>query len=553
MTSFLGKKWVIKNAETGLSLAKKLLTSRGITTPEQEKMFFEGNLSHIPDPLLLKDMEKAVSIIQEAVTAKKSIMIFGDYDVDGITGTVILYDFLKKIGANVRFTLPHRENDGYGLKSYFIQRFAEEKVDLLITVDCGTSNLEEITLAKKLGLTVIVTDHHSMPAQLPPADALVNPKRPDCEYINKELSGAGIAFKLMTALAPHYLKKEEIPPYLERMYSVVALGLVGDCMAITGENRILVREGLRSMAQGKHPGLSALLEIAGVERSKVSSTTIGFQIGPRLNAAGRMDTPVHALELLLGDTSKASVLHELNKKRQVLIEDYMNEAVAQISLQKSVPGILAVHSAEWRTGLVGLIASRLCEKYQRPAIAMHDLGDDLVGSFRSVEPFDMTAALRNHVELFASFGGHAQAGGFTLPKKNFEAFSEAVTKLGDAFLSATPPEDLLEIDSEITAEELTMAMGYKLEAFKPYGNGNEEPTLVLKGARIQSIRPVGKTGEHLQLPISVNGKTFKAIAFRFGTHADKIDPTRTYDVAFNLEINEWNGSKSLQLKVVDLK
>ncbi len=551
--SLLGKKWVIQNSDDKLNIIAKLLQNRGIDSPEKAERFFNGDLSGLHDPKLLKGMDRAVDRIKKAIENKEKIMVFGDYDVDGVTATAILYDFLKKAGADVNYTLPNRDKDGYGLKNYFIEQFKKAEIQLIVTVDCGTSNFEEIKLANDLGMEVVVTDHHSIPEKLPPAYAIVNAKRPDCDYPNKEACGSTIAYKLVSVLARELWPAEKAEEYLDHQLGVVALGIVGDCMALTGENRILVREGVKRLMDGKNPGVLALLQEANLPTDKITSMTIGFQIGPRLNAAGRLDDPQHAFELLIGNLEKAQTLNELNDKRRTMTRKYIDEAVAEIEKMNSLPNIIVLINKEWKAGLLGLIANGISEKFHRPTIAMQEKESDMVASMRSVNNFDITACLREAVgDLFTAFGGHGMAGGFTMPKKNLDEFLKRVEEVGKAKINPDEFIGTLNIDCELGPEELSFETCHKFNKLEPFGAANPEPTLLIKNAKILSIRPVGK-GEHLQLPVRYGDQTIGAIAFRFGKHLDKIDPEKPHDIVFNLEINEWNGYKKLQMRIVDLK
>ena len=552
--SILGKNWVIQNQNQALNVVAKLLENRGITTPEKADWFFKGDLDRLHDPYLLKDMKKAVDRVKKAVDSGESIMIFGDYDVDGITGAVILYDFLQKVGANVKVTLPHREDDGYGMKPYFMERFKEAGIDLIITVDCGTSNLEEIKLANELGIDVVVTDHHSLPAELPPAVAIVNPHQTDCNYPNKEACGSTIAYKLVTAMAPLFWDESDVTDYLNKQLSVACLGVVGDCMELKGENRILVREGLKRLAAGDNPGLTELLKEAGIDPRTIDSGTIGFQIGPRINAAGRLDTPMHAFELLTGDLSKAQVLNELNNQRRELTTEYFDEACGMIDAMTPRPTIIALKSAKWKAGLIGLLAGKLTEKYGRPSIVMHEKDSQIVGSMRSLNNFDITGAVRQSAEeLFTAFGGHAMAGGFTLPAENYDEFICRLNKYSDDNLDPAAFKETLSIDCEIESTELSLETVNKLSLLKPFGMANAQPVLMVKNARITDLRIVGKTQEHAQIPVEIDGRQLSSIAFFFARYLDQIDMNTAHDLVVNLEANEWNGRKKVQLKVIDMR
>ncbi len=537
-----------------MDVIAKLLLNRNLDTDEKRRAFFESGLDGLHDPLTFKDMKKAVELVKKSISDKKKIMVFGDYDVDGITATVIIYDFLKRVGADVYYTLPNREKDGYGLKDYFIRQFKKDGVDLVITVDCGTANLNEVKLANELGIEVIITDHHDIPEVLPPAYAIINPKQKDCPYPNKDISGSGIAYKLVAALAPYYFDGNEADSYLFKQLGIATLGLIADCVPLSGENRIFAKHGLKSLETGDHPGVAALMESAGVKKGKITSTTVGFYIGPRINAAGRLDTANHALELLLGDLAKITVLSRLNSQRQKMVEEFLNEAKDAIRQLPELPNLIMLKSEKWHVGTLGLIAGKLCDSFLRPAIAMQERSEEFVASTRSLNEFDITAFLRKEAgDLFTAFGGHKLAGGFSLPKKNYEEFIKRMDKAAKESIDTSGFNDTLEIDCEIAPHEMTFETSERIMKLEPFGNGNPEPTLVIRNTKILDIKPVGKSGEHLQFPIKYGDKKFLAIAFRFSGHLDKIKPEAEYDIAFNLETNEWNGYKKLQLRVVDLK
>jgi single-stranded-DNA-specific exonuclease len=559
--SILGKKWVLKNENPTLNTIAKLLQNRGIDSREKADLFFGGNQEHFFPPEMLKDADVATERIRQAIRSGEKIMVFGDYDVDGITGSALFCDFLKKAGAEVACTLPHREEDGYGLKPYFVDRFREAGVNLILTVDCGTSNYEAIEHAKQMGIDTVVTDHHTMPERLPPAVAVVNPRRADCPYPNKEICGSSIAYKVVSMLAPEFLGEETARDYLEKQLSVVSLGVVGDCMQLVGENRLLLREGLKSLRLGNNRGIKALLESAGIPLDRVDSMTLGFQIGPRINASGRMDTPMHAFELIMGDESKAAVLNALNEQRRLLTEQYIREAVERVDKMTALPNILALHDPNWRAGIIGLVASKMVDLYDRPAIIMQDRGDKLVGSMRSLGEFDITGSLRQEaVPLCEAYGGHEMAGGFTLPKENLDAFLKIVEEVGKTRLLPEQLVNPLHIDCEVDPAELCgLPEAQKLELFQkirrlgPFGQGNPEPHLLIRNVELLNIRPVGKDGSHLQIPMRFGDDLFSGIAFRFGRHLTALDPSRTYDAVVNLDINDRNGRQWLQFKIVDLK
>lgn len=552
--SFLGKKWIIKNKQEKLTLIDKILQNRGLKSQEEVYSFFNYSLKKLHDPFLLKDMKKTVERLKLAVEKQEKIMIFGDYDVDGTSATALLFDLFQKIGANIHYTLPDREKDGYGLKAYFIEQFAEDQVDLVITVDCGTANVKEIKLANELGIEVIVTDHHDIPSVLPEPYALINAKQTDCDYPNKELSGSAVAYKLVCALAPFYFDEATTARYLYDQMGLAVLGLIADCMKLTGENRVLANQGLKSLSEGNHPGIKAMLDEGGADFTKVTSTTVGFFLGPRINAAGRLDTAEHALEVLLGKTEKVLTLSELNIKRRGIVQEFVEEASEQIRIMPTVPSILVVSSKNWNAGTLGLIASRMVDVFHRPCIAMQEKEDEFVASCRSLNDFDITAFLRGEAEaLFTSVGGHMLAGGFALPRQNKEKLMQIIEEKAPEYIDLDNFHGTLELECTVDSSDLNFDVLEKINKFEPFGIGNPQPNLLVKNVKINRVKSVGKTGEHLQFPVQVGDQKFQAIAFRFGKHLDKIKPENNYDIAFNLEINEWNGRRQLQLRVIDIK
>ena len=435
-----------------------------------------------------------------------------------------------------------------------MQEFKEQGVDVIITVDCGTANKKEVALANELGMTVIITDHHDAPAELPEAHALINPKQPECDYPNKELSGSAVAYKLICALTPLYFDEITTERYLYDQMGLAVLGLVADCMALTGENRVLTNNGLKSLNEGRHVGIQALLKERGMENKPITSQTIGFFIGPHINAAGRISTADTALELLLGDVSKAPELVELNLTRREIVHDFLKEAVEQVEAMGELPHIIVLSDPGWSAGTLGLIAGCLVEKFNRPVIAMQEKEDELVASCRSLNDFDITSFLREiGEELFTNVGGHMLAGGFSLPKKNHHELLKRIQEKAPNHIDLDHFYGKLDVECEINSSEISLETEAKLSKFEPFGMGNPQPTLMIKQARIEEVKALGKNQEHLKFPIQMGHQSFEAIAFRFGEHLDKITPEKTYDIAFNLDVNEWRGRRKVQLRVVDMR
>lgn len=550
------------------------------------------------DPFLLPDMEKAVDRLQRAMKAGERVVVFGDYDVDGISGTAILVHALRELGGEVSYRLPDRQ-DGYGLRPVWVDRLKAIGISVLITVDCGISNAAEIEALQNAGIDVIVTDHHALPGgggadHLPKAYAILHPRLPNSPYPFHELSGSGMAYKLAMGLFARLRPADFAHSTRTRYADLASLGTVGDCVPLIGENRWIVKTGLDQMRRTEWPGLAALLKVSGVEFSPSSpppspsgpstdyglqstpftSDLIGFRIGPRLNAAGRLETPYFSLQLLLDEDGKSNELAEklesLNNDRK----DVMNRALEQAEADVARRGlldkkILIAWSADWPAGIIGLLAGRLAEKYNRPAIIMEERGAELVGSCRSPGYFNIVEALQAHPHHFRSFGGHAAAAGFTLSTDNlarflddFEAYAHGNFANGDARIPDASLIPNLTIDAEVTLADLTLDLARDLAALEPYGVGNERPRFLLRNVKPVDLQTVGREQSHVRFMVGEGSRgairSIPAIAFRFGDHFKTLQTAiyqnqQSLDVVFELERNVWNGKERIQLKVVDLR
>ncbi len=545
--SVLGKKWEIKNTSEQ-SVIDKICENRGLSDPDDLTQFLKPDFENdFHDPFLLTGMRNAVDRIKRAIEKKERIIIYGDYDVDGISGTAIMFIALKKMGAQVSYRLPHRVNDGYGLSEKYIDEFEDVNVKLIITVDCGISNADEIVKAKKKGIDVIVTDHHTIPEKYPEAAyEIVHPFRKDSEYPFKKLTGAGVAFKLVQAL----FGKD---PFVYELLDLASLGTVADCGPIIGENRLIVKKGLELLPQTKWEGLRALLESAGVDMQRPLNTfTIGFQIAPRINAAGRIDSPYHALQLLVKANAQyfAEKLEKLNRKRQDMLKKALDEAEKR-HMEKAAQNLIIEHDQKWHVGIVGLIAGKLCEKYNRPAIILQEFDDYLVASARSPKYFNIVEALAEHKDFLMHFGGHAQAAGFNIKKDKFESFKKAINEFVEKKLKSCEIVSNLSIDCEIKPDEMNWETFEFIRSLEPYGILNERPTFLLKEAVIQNARIVGKDERHLSLNVNKGGLNIRGIGFNLGEHFDYARKQRSLDIVFQLDENYWKGKSSLQMKVID--
>lgn len=586
------KKWLVAEPPPQSFIAEhpelppivtQLLWNRGLRTVEKITEFLNTDyLTGIHDPFLFNDMEKAVKIIFDCIKDNKRIVVHGDYDADGVDAAAIIVSTLKKLGAtNVGIFIPHREIDGYGLNNNTVNFLKKEGASLIITCDCGISNTEEIQLAHDLGMQVIITDHHAMPAIFPPADAIIHPLVPGENYPDKTLAGGGVAFKLIQALLKrHHETHERLADGMTHesfekwLLDMVAIATVGDMVPLVGESRTLVRYGLTVLSKTRNLGLRALLATTGLmdesgkPKKSFSTQTISFQIAPRINAAGRMDHANVAFALLMAETEAeatdlAGQLQKNNTDRQKLTEQLIKEARKQIKeTQQEKNPIILIIGEGWSTGIVGLIASRIKEEFSKPTIAMGLNNNTITGSGRSVPGFNMIAALQSVPQFFHKFGGHPQACGFSL--KSADLLEEFKTALLEKATVGTKDIDLtpqIKIDAAITLEEVDWKLFDILQKFEPFGMANEEPTYAATGLTVMGVNPVGADGKHLRLMVKHNTHIIhKTIAFGFGDpnkHPDNwgvtLKPGDKIDLAFTVGVNEWNGSRELQLMVVDIK
>ncbi len=562
MSSILGKNWKIKNSDTSKNTVQKILENRGLIEPESIKTFLEASYKKgFHNPFLMKDMDKAVERIKTAISKQERIMIFGDYDVDGISGTAILMHTLKLLGARVSYRLPHRVDDGYGLSDKFIDEFIKLGVNVLITVDCGISCKNQITRGAEKGLDVIISDHHTIPQAFPDrAYAILHPMQPGCTYPFKGLTGAGVAYKLASALLTDVLDPLEREKYLYSLLDLASLGTVADLGPLKDENRIIVKYGLEAMQNTKWHGLNYLKEYAGIDSTtKLDISVIGFRIGPRINAAGRIDHPYYALQLLLQDEpgEKAKLLAEhlekLNQKRQQMVTQAIEEVENYFLQQQSNQKIYIAWSPNWHVGILGLLASKIVDKYGRPCIVLQDLGDHLVASGRCPENFNMTQALASQSRFLDSFGGHAQAAGFNLKKEHLEDFAKAMTIYAEEKLKEHHVTQDLNIDCELQEDDINTNLLSFLEQLEPFGIGNEQPNFLLRNISPLELKKVGKERQHLYFQAQYGNKKFPVIAFKFGAHEDLLRQGKGVDLVCNVSKNEWRGTTHIQLKCVDFR
>lgn len=541
--SLLNKTWKIKTPYQNIPLLERITHHRG-WDPKKD-------LQELHSPWSLKDIEKAVERIQRAITNQERIIIFGDYDVDGVTGATILYLGLKELGANVSVRLPHREKDGYGLNTRVLDECKLLDVSLVITVDCGISNVKEVEYGKQLGLDIIITDHHSIPSQLPDAFAILNPKQIDCQYPEKDIVGSVVAFKLICALFEATNYQLQTTNYLD----LAALATVADCAPLRGENRLIVKKGLLQFAKTEHRGLRKLADSYELLNSPkpLSSYHLGFLIAPCINAAGRLEDPMIAFKMMMGDEEKAMELRTMNQERQDIVRTALGEASEQVEKYHQNDPILVFWGEHWQPGIIGLLAGRLCERYHRPVVCLTRHEEKYVGSCRSIPEINIVERLQAHEDLFLNYGGHAQAAGLSIAPEKLEELRARLLKDVGEFVKNNPITPALSVDTEITSDEITLATLADLSQLEPFGMGNPTPKFLLKNLALQQTRKVGADQTHLQLTLEQEKRVFKGIAFQFSEHEQQLNEWKNIDVICQLNKNEFRGKVSVDLQVVDAR
>jgi len=541
-------------------IVARLLCQRGLGDPETAQRFLNPSLDHLHDPLLLADMRVAVDRIMAAIERKERIAIHGDYDVDGITSTVILRRALEMLGADVVHFIPERLKDGYGLQPVAIERLHADGVALVVSVDCGIRGAEAARRARELGVDLIITDHHEPDAQLPPALAVINPKRRDCSYPDKYLAGVGVALKLVQALCRRADRDGWMPGFIK----VAAIGTLADVVPLVGENRVIAKLGLDLLTRGPHKiGLRSLLDISGLTGKTIDSYHISFLLAPRVNAAGRMSTPDIATRLLLAaDEAMAEEVRQLamtldgeNLKRQEEEADILAAAkkIVQTDPDIGARSVLVVAGDGWHRGVIGIVASKLVDAFHRPAIVLSVEDGVAHGSCRSISKFDMLGALERCAHLFMRFGGHRQAAGLALEASRIKELRLAVNAVADETLG---PDDLmprLRIDGDLTFRGITGDVAYGVASLAPFGAGNPRP--VFAARRVEIIDGPRKLKErHLKMALKQDGRIFRAIAWRAAERHDYLTEHKAaIDVAFSLEQNQYNGETFVELTLADLR
>ena len=530
-------------------LAAMVLASRGIGDDRQARAYLDCN-APLLDPFLMTDMDKAAGRVGLAMSRGEKIAVFGDYDVDGITATCLLTDFLRRHGADVVSYIPGRLEEGYGLNPIAIHQLHAEDVKLIVTVDCGITAVNEAELCKQLGIDLVITDHHECKQTLPAAVAVVDPHRCDGGYPHKNLSGVGVAFKLASALCG---SQETV---LEEYADMVCLGTVADVMPLQGENRVFVARGLESLAHTKRPGIAALMAECGCAPETVSASSIGFMLAPRINAAGRLGQIDLAVELFLTDdpdkaAEAARGLCELNRQRQAVESEIYRQAVSMLPMGKP-PEAIVLADESWHQGVVGIVASRIAEEYACPTFLICLDGEHGKASSRSHGGFNLFASLSALSPLLESYGGHELAAGFTISRANIPEFRRQICALAAQYYTDDVPRTVLDVDCAVSPELLTLHNVDALQMLEPCGNGCPKPVLMMKNLTIDRISMVGG-GRHMRLRLCSGHTYLNAIYFSANPQTVSIQPGDLVDVAFTPQVNEFRGTRTVQMNVIDIR
>jgi single-stranded-DNA-specific exonuclease len=571
MQQELRKRWILKQPDQGFvsrccselklsALLARIIALRDLSQIDTARCYLSSSLrADLPSPFLMADMGVAVDRIVGAIQRAESISIWGDYDVDGTTGASVLVSFLREIGVRPIFYIPHRIEEGYGLNVAGLYRLKERGVRLVITVDSGISNFNEVAAAREIGVDIVIVDHHQPPERLPPAVAVVNPHRNDCSFPDKGLCAAGLAFYLLIALRARLREAGWFgtsgDPDLRRHLDIVALGTIADMVPLKGVNRTLVKRGLTALGASKRPGVMALKQIAGFGPGDVTAGQVGFQLGPRINAAGRMDAAIKVVELLTTESPEVALriaeeLEEHNRERRTMEAVVLQLALEQADKVVQVRRYSLVLAGEgWHPGVLGIVASRIVERFHRPTVVLGLDSGQAKGSARSIRGFHMVEAFRRCGHLLEKFGGHEYAGGLTIKEENLPSFVEAFDEVARAILSADALVPFLEIDAQLTFSEIGSSLMSEIEVLKPFGVGNPEPLFLSQGIEVC---------ERKDLSVGARFRFKQAGRFVTGVAFDiKQDfparPGAIVDLVYRLSENEWNGISTVELKVLDAR
>lgn len=538
-------------------LVEQLLSNRGIVDLGEKETFFHPDfLSDSHDPYLMKGIKEAVARIKKAKENNEIIGLFADYDADGIPGAALLYKTLHQIGLEAIVYIPNREG-GYGLSKEGIDYLVSKKCTLLITIDLGIRNTKEAEYCQKIDLDLIVTDHHLPGDVLPEADILINPKQKGDKYPYKDLCGCGVAYKLAHGLSKTF-PKEIDEKFLKWNLDLVAISSVCDVVPLDGENRILAKFGLMVINKTKNIGLAELISVSGLKAGEISAYHLGFQLGPRINAPGRIDHATKSFELLVTEDRKeahdlALWLNEKNEDRQVAMEETINEAIKKVEAEKLFKHKLIVVCGKWQKGVIGPSASKLVDKYNRPVILFAEDGECLTGSARSVSGVNIVVLFEKIKEHIYKFGGHKGAAGITVYKTKFATFLKKIMEIADTEISDDDLIKKVRVDCPVEMKEMTKSLYEKLLLFEPFGMGNTKPVFMLKDIQFDYPKFVGKNSDHFSSLVSDGAMRAKTIYFNFPYEKDIIKKNKSFDIAFSLSLDEWQGESKISFNIIDLK
>lgn len=537
----------------------QLLTIRGITDFDQAKIFFRPEEEKLHDPFLMKDMEAAACRLSTAIRNREKVVIYGDYDVDGTTAVSILYLFLKGFGLDVNYYIPDRFKEGYGINEEGIHYAVEKKADLIVSVDCGITAIEEAKYVKEQGMDLIICDHHTVGSSLPDAVAVLDPKRPDCSYPFDGLSGAGVGFKLVQGTVQKLGLQASIP---DSFFDLVAISIASDIVPIVNENRTLMRLGLKKINRDPRPGIKALLDLINMQPGAITTTQIVFSIGPRINAAGRMGDAATAVQLLIADDALtadkyARQLEAINIKRRSTDTETMEEATEMLETQfdMSETSAMVLHHPDWHLGVIGIVASRLVDAHYRPAIMLSTVDGKIKGSARSIKGFNIYDALKECEDLLEQFGGHEFAAGLTMDIHNLEEFRSRINDIACTILSENDFKPELEIAVDLDLKKVNTKFWKLLTQFEPFGPENQQPVFVSRDVTIQGVPTIVGNG-HLKMRVKQEGSAvFDAIGFNMHDFEPMLRNCKksTIDIAYMLEENHWNGRRTIQMRLKDIR
>ncbi|HEX9444560.1 MAG TPA: single-stranded-DNA-specific exonuclease RecJ [Candidatus Binatia bacterium] len=563
------KRWVLREADeasvSNLSqalqlqpLIARLLATRGLADPDLARRFLSSSLrSDLPSPFLMTGMERAAERLADAVARRELVCVWGDYDVDGTTGTATLVCFLKEIGSEPIYYIPHRIDEGYGLNAEGIEQLHARGVRVVVSVDCGISNYHEVELARSLGMDVIVVDHHQPPSPLPPALAIINPHQPGCAFPDKGLCGAGLAFYLVVGLRAKLRDAGRFngaEPDVRNCLDIVTLGTIADMVPLRGVNRVLTRRGLEVLGGSTRPGIVALKQIARLPAGETTAGQVGFRLGPRINAAGRMDAALKVVQMLTTDSAAeaekiAGELDGHNRERQATEAEVLEQALEQAGAEIGARYSLVLSQEGWHPGVLGIVASRVVERFHRPTVIVGFHDGQGKGSARSIRGFHMVEGLRGCADCLEKFGGHEYAGGLTIRREKFAAFAERFEAMARQALAPEDLTPLVEIDAPLDFADIGAGLMKQLEELEPFGIGNPEPLFMTRGVEIAERKTI-KGGARFKL--SQAGRTIGAVAFGLDGKLPEA-PRSKIDIVYKLSENEWNGTYAIELRLIDGK